>query len=517
CKLVIDLQRFRWTRGTLVRMIADAILLQIALISGLSARFYFVIQFQDMGDITIQQLLQTYQLWYARTAAPLTALCLVVFFVTGFYTRGAFYQNRYKVLVVIQTVTASFVLYAFVVLFFGIYGGNLSIAKAALGLAWLFSIVLLAGARVWNEIWQKTALHDPVAATSASPSYVLIIGGGGYIGSALVPMMLEKGYRVRVLDLLLFGEEPLADVLDHPNLELIRGDFRNVDELVPALQNVASLVHLGAIVGDPACSLDESLTIDVNLSATRYVAELAKSHGIQRFVFASTCSVYGACDEILDERSEVMPVSLYGHTKRASEEVLLTMAGHDEFSPTILRFATIYGLSGRTRFDLVVNLLTAKAKLDGLITVQDGDQWRPFVHVEDAARAVLAVLEAPVEITRNEIFNVGSNEQNYTISQVGQKIAEQVISAEIQESSTSNDRRNYRVNFNKIRNLLDYHPQWTLELGIQQVLESIISGKVSDYREPKYSNVAFLTKSGTENLARDRWARELLERMQEQK
>ncbi|MEZ6115335.1 MAG: SDR family oxidoreductase [Pirellulaceae bacterium] len=514
---MIDLKRFRWTRGTLVRMIADAILLQIALISGLSARFYFVIQFQDMGDITIQQLLQTYQLWYSRTATPLTALCLVVFFVTGFYTRGAFYQNRYKVLVVIQTVTASFVMYAFVVLFFGIYGGNLSIAKAALGLAWLFSIVLLAGARVWNEIWQKTALHDPAAAASASPSYVLIIGGGGYIGSALVPMMLDKGYKVRVLDLLLFGEEPLADVLDHPNLELIRGDFRNVDELVPALQNVVSLVHLGAIVGDPACSLDESLTIDVNLSATRYVAELAKSHGIQRFVFASTCSVYGACDEILDERSEVMPVSLYGHTKRASEEVLLTMAGHDEFSPTILRFATIYGLSGRTRFDLVVNLLTAKAKLDGLITVQDGDQWRPFVHVEDAARAVLAVLEAPIELTRNEIFNVGSNEQNYTISQVGQKIAEQVISAEIQESSTSNDRRNYRVNFNKIRNLLDYHPKWTLELGIQQVLESIISGKVSDYREPKYSNVAFLTKSGTESLARDRWARELLERMQEQK
>ena len=495
-------------------MIADAILLQIALISALSARFYFLLTFANLEPDEMPTLLAMYQGWYMRTALPLTAFCLLVFLGIGFYHRGPYYQNRYKVLVVIQAVTASFVLYAFVVLFFNVYGGELEIAKLALAMAWFFSIVLLGGARVWNELWQRTS-EPQHGAKIKGDDLVLVIGGGGYIGSALVPKLLDAGYKVRILDMLMFGNEPLKDVLDHQNLELVQGDFRQPTQLVNAMQGVQSVIHLGAIVGDPACSLDESLTIDVNLLATRMIADLVKMYRIEKFIFASTCSVYGACDEILDERSQVQPVSLYGHTKRASEKVLLDMAD-STFTPTILRFGTIYGFSGRTRFDLVVNLLSAKAKIDGVITIQDGDQWRPFVHVQDAAKGVLAVLQAPVDTVGTEIFNVGSNEQNYTIQQVGTLIQQQVVSATIEESTTGNDRRNYQVDFSKIRNLVDFQPDWTLESGIQQVVEAIASGQITDYRDPQYSNVAFLSREGTEGLASDRWARDLIEDLQGQ-
>ena len=202
-------------------------------------------------------------------------------------------------------------------------------------------------------------------------------------------------------------------------------------------------------------------------------------------------------------------MSIYGNTKYASESLLLEMADA-HFAPTILRFATIYGFSGRTRFDLVVNLLTAKAKIDGEITVHDGDQWRPFVHVEDAAASIASVLNAPAATVANEVFNVGSSDQNYTILQVGEMIHERVITAKLLVSETEQDRRDYRVDFSKIRNLLDYQAKWTVQDGIQQVLEAIASGRVTDYRDPQHSNVAFLSQEGTERLARDRWAHELI-------
>ena len=314
--------------------------------------------------------------------------------------------------------------------------------------------------------------------------------------------------------MMVFGRDPISAVENHPNLEIIEGDFRHVEVVVQAIKDVDAVIHLGAIVGDPACSLDESLTIDVNLSATRMIAELAKSMGVERFVFASTCSVYGACDELLDERSFVRPISLYGQTKLASEQVLYQLSG-ERFGPTIVRFATIYGLSGRTRFDLVVNLLTAKARIEGKITVFGGDQWRPFVHVDDAAEALAMILEAPRELVANQVFNVGSNEQNYTITEIGRMVHEHVPAAELLISEQDADKRNYRVSFDKIRNLLAFTPKWTVPQGIAQVLEAIASGEVQDYNDPRYSNVKFLTETGTANLARERWARELIKSMSE--
>jgi nucleoside-diphosphate-sugar epimerase len=339
---------------------------------------------------------------------------------------------------------------------------------------------------------------------------VLVIGGAGYIGSALLPRLLKKGYQVRVLDLLVYGTEAIGHLMDHPRLEVVRADFRQVDKVVDAMNDVDAVIHLGAIVGDPACALDENLTIEVNLMATRMIAEVAKGTGISRFIFASTCSVYGASEQILSESSGLNPISMYARSKIASERVLLKMADA-VFAPTVLRFGTIYGLSGRTRFDLVVNLLTAKAVVDGQITVKGGDQWRPFVHVQDAASAVVHALEAPLSVVRCQIFNVGSDEQNHTIQEIGEIIARQVPSAHIINSGPDTDRRNYRVAFAKIRTMLNFVPEWTVATGVGQVIDAIRRGDVKDYRDAKHSNVKFLTEEVTPRLIpQEGWAYALI-------
>ena len=226
-------------------------------------------------------------------------------------------------------------------------------------------------------------------------SRVLVIGGAGYIGSALVEKLLNLGKHVTVLDALHYGDEPLARVAGHPGLTVIREDFRHIEALTRAMSGMGVVIHLGGLVGDPACAVDPELTIDINVTATKLVGEIAKACGAKRFIFASSCSVYGACDETVDETSHFNPQSLYARSKVASEALLGTLHS-DDFAVTCLRFATVYGISGRTRFDLVANLLCAKAVRDGVITVFGPDQWRPFIHVDDVAKAIVTTLTAPV-------------------------------------------------------------------------------------------------------------------------
>jgi nucleoside-diphosphate-sugar epimerase len=290
---------------------------------------------------------------------------------------------------------------------------------------------------------------------------------------------------------MLFGESPIAKWLSHPNLEIIRADFRLVDKVVEAVRGVDAVIHLGGIVGDPACSVDEDLTIDVNLAATRLLAQVARGEGVQRFVFASSCSVYGASDDVLSEDSETRPVSLYARTKLVSEQLLLDMAD-DEFAPVMLRFGTVYGLSGRPRFDLVINLLTAKAVTERKITVMGGDQWRPFVHVDDVAEAIFRVVKAPLSVVRNQTFNVGSDEQNLTIGQVAERIQRAVPEAEIVDLGRGDDPRNYRANFARIREALGFQPAWSIDDGIRQVRDALLAGQIGDYSSPQYSNVRSL-------------------------
>jgi nucleoside-diphosphate-sugar epimerase len=309
-----------------------------------------------------------------------------------------------------------------------------------------------------------------------------------------------------------YGEETLARVAGHPNLTLIREDFRHIEVLTRAVSGVGSVIHLGGLVGDPACAVDTDLTVDVNVTATKVIGEIAKARGVRRFIFASSCSVYGACDEIVDESSHFNPQSLYARSKVASEAVLGTLNSRD-FAVTCLRFATIYGISGRTRFDLVVNLLCAKAVRDGNITVYGADQWRPFVHVEDVASAITMVLQAPADLVAGEAFNVGSDAQNYTLGDVAQLINKLVPEAAITSDDTFVDRRNYRVSFAKIRSRLGFQPAWTLERGIAQVVKLVRSNEVGHYSLPTYSNVLYLKERGANSFGSFKitgWENELM-------
>jgi len=215
---------------------------------------------------------------------------------------------------------------------------------------------------------------------------------------------------------------------------------------------------------------------------------------------------------MLNERSVLNPVSLYARSKIACERVLLSLRD-SHFTPVILRFGTVYGLSGRTRFDLVVNLRAAKAMVDGKITVIGKDQWRPFLHVHDAWRAVLLALEARTEQLSDAVFNVGSDEQNYTLGKIGELIRGMVPTAELICTESEADRRNYRVDFRRIRTVLNFEPEWTLEAGIQQVVRAIRSGEVIDYHHPKYSNVKFLSEQGSHQKMKTNgnWAKQMLE------
>jgi nucleoside-diphosphate-sugar epimerase len=498
----------------LVRVVADAILINLSIVVSLSVRlFYFLATAVHEANIDYAYTIRDYLNAYLNSAWLLTLICIVTFSLSGFYTYGRFYRGRYKALVVAQAVSVAYLIFGSLVYFIA-KTDTFYMPRGAFFISWVISIAFLVSARLWASLWvnvvraQRALLERPVERKIRN---VLVIGGAGYIGSALLPKLLDKGYYVTLLDLLLYGKEPIQEILEHPRLKVLQADFRQVDRVVEATRDVDAVIHLGGIVGDPACALDENLTTEINLMATRMIAEIAKGSGVGRFIFASTCSVYGASDQKLDERSQLNPVSLYARSKIASEKVLEKMAD-DQFAPVILRFGTIYGLSGRTRFDLVVNLLTAKAIAEKQITIFGGDQWRPFLHVDDAALALLQVLEAPLPLVRNQILNVGSNEQNYTIRQIGDLIHKFVPEAELVELKSNFDPRNYWVDFNKIKNILGFSPQWSVERGIQQVMQALQSGKVGDYQDAKYSNVKFLTEEGTLRLAKwgDSWAYQLL-------
>lgn len=319
------------------------------------------------------------------------------------------------------------------------------------------------------------------------PRRVAVIGGAGYVGSVLVRRLLDSGYEVNVLDALMYGDEGIRDLYGRPGFTVIQGDLRDHEAVSRAVADADAVAHLGGLVGDPACELDETLTLEVNLDATRMIGQAARASGVRRFVFASTCSVYGASSEILDEHSATSPVSLYARSKLVSERLLNELRDED-FAPVILRFGTLYGLAPRPRFDLVVNLLTAKAVEENSITIFGGDQWRPFLHVSDAAAAILRCLEAPRYLVEGQVFNVGSDEQNHPVADLGALIQELVPEVHVTYDLTEVDPADYRVAFTKIRELLDFTPQRTLAEGMAEIKAAIERGEIGDYRARRYNN-----------------------------
>ncbi len=319
------------------------------------------------------------------------------------------------------------------------------------------------------------------------PSHVCVVGGAGFLGSILVELLLDEGLEVTILDALLYGDDGIRHLLDRPGLSLVPGDLRDITSTVRAFRYADAVVHLGALVGDPACNIDEQLTLEINRDAAARAAAIARGLCIDRFVFASTCSVYGASADLLDEDSPLEPISVYARSKVETEQLLLAESSVG-FSPTVLRFGTLYGRSQRERFDLVVNLLTAQAVATGEITIFGGTQWRPFVHVRDAADAILRCLRAPRATVGNCVFNVGGDEQNHTLLEIAEIISAAVPDVQVHVAPATAQEADYRVCFERIRSAIGFVPRRTVAEGVAEIAASIALGAVSNYTDDRYSN-----------------------------
>lgn len=319
------------------------------------------------------------------------------------------------------------------------------------------------------------------------PKSVLITGAAGYVGSILCEKLLKRGYRVIALDNLSFGKQGLEDLIDHPEFSLLKGDIRNINDLIEGIRKADYVIHLAGIVGDPASSVDPVHTMETNHFSTKLLIELCKHYQVSRLVFASSCSVYGASHNILTEKSKLHPMSLYAKTKVSAERFLLAETGK-YFHPVILRFGTLYGLSKRMRFDLVVNTMAANAYFNKKIIVDGGSQWRPLLHVSDAAEACISALQAPLSKTSGKIFNAGSDHQNFKIESIAGIINKLVPGSKIIQKNTVKDPRDYKVSFSKIEKTMNFYVSTQLKKGAEEILNEFKKGRYSDFRAPEYNN-----------------------------
>lgn len=315
---------------------------------------------------------------------------------------------------------------------------------------------------------------------------ILVLGGAGYLGSVLCRKLLNRNYKVRVLDNLTYGDAGIKELLKRKDFEFIKGDIRNLSDVVEAIKGVDAVVHLAAVVGDPACAKDPEETLEINYLATKNIIETCKYFQINRFVFASTCSVYGQSlnpDKQLSEISQLNPVSLYAETKIKCEEAVL-MARDENFLPTILRMATLYGYSPLMRFDLSVNLLAAKAIFERNIPIFGGNQWRPWLHLEDAADAYIACIEKPISKTGGETFNVVS--ENYKVIDIGKIINKNFPTAKISVVNKTVDRRDYNVSSEKILKQIGFKYKKSITDGINDIAGAVKADIIKDYKNTIY-------------------------------
>jgi len=327
------------------------------------------------------------------------------------------------------------------------------------------------------------------------PQRVLVTGGAGYIGSHVVQKLLARGHAVQVVDNYLYGGQGLIDLFNHPRLEMIEGDIRSRETMRSAVRGANRVIALAALVGDAACELDVNRTISINQEATQLLAEVCREEGVQRVVFASSCSVYGAnSNGMLDETSWLNPVSVYAKTRIRSEEILLEQI--DRFSVTVLRLATVFGLSSRMRLDLLVNTFTANGFFDGKIRVFGGQQYRPNLHVQDAAEAFILAAMAPDEKVRGETFNVGDESLNYTVLEIAKLVQGEMPHVEVEIAEGESDQRNYRVKFDRIREVLGFRTRFAVEDGIREMMHAFRDWAVLAPAGEWYHNFRYLKTRG---------------------
>jgi nucleoside-diphosphate-sugar epimerase len=319
---------------------------------------------------------------------------------------------------------------------------------------------------------------------------VLVTGGAGYVGSIVVDELLKRGYRVRALDSLLHGTVPsLLLAWGSPEFEFLHADVRDREAVASALEDVDAVVHLAAIVGDPACARDPDEAREVNLEATRALVAEARDQGVERFLFASTCSNYGRLsgDQVATEEFPLSPISLYAETKVEAEHDVLAQADKGLVA-CCLRFATVYGTSPRMRFDLTVNEFTRDVSLDRELVVFGEQFWRPYVHVRDGAAAIAIALNAPRERVQGAVFNIGGTDENYRKLDLVELLQSRFPDATISFVHRDEDPRDYRVSFDKLREELGFAPSRRVPDGIDEVVGLLRSGLLDDPFSDVYRN-----------------------------
>ncbi|MFX1569930.1 MAG: NAD-dependent epimerase/dehydratase family protein [Promethearchaeota archaeon] len=304
---------------------------------------------------------------------------------------------------------------------------------------------------------------------------ILVTGGCGFVGCSIVPLLLENGYQIKILDLLLFGEEPIESFKD--DVEIIKEDIRNFNPSI--FDDIDTVIHLAALSQpDELKQIPQNLFYEINLNGSTRVAEYCKKAGVERLIFASTCSVYGYQKEVIYETTEPKPLEAYGDSKLKAEKELLKLSDKD-FCVTIMRPATMYGLSPKMRFDLVVNGMTyALYSTKEVNVMKPGTQWRPNIHVRDVGQAIRKIMEADKELVDKEIFNIGSNDQNYQIQTLAEELATTVLGEYNPKWYGQPDTRSYKVNFDKLRDTLGFKPNYTVSDAAKEITKALESGQI---------------------------------------
>ena len=328
-----------------------------------------------------------------------------------------------------------------------------------------------------------------------SVEHVLVTGGAGYVGSGLLRELLSQGYYVTCVDKLMFGGESLLDIWHNDNFTFIKCDVNDWDAFNSILtdNNFDAVIHLAAIVGDPACKLHSDLANKTNWDSSKWLIDKCKEIGISKFLFASTCSNYGKMDDpesYVDEDSKLAPVSLYAELKVKFEQYMLNeMTKSDDFVPTSLRFSTVYGLSPRMRFDLTVNEFTKDLALGRELVIFGEQFWRPYCHVKDFSNAFITVLKSPTEKVAYNVFNVGDTHENYTKQMLIDEIKKVLPESKIKYVEKNEDPRDYRVNSDKIKRELGFEITMRVSDGIKEVKRMVQEGVIQDPEDQRYYNI----------------------------
>jgi len=325
--------------------------------------------------------------------------------------------------------------------------------------------------------------------------HILVTGGAGYVGSGLLRELLSENYKVTCIDSLMFGGESLLDIWHNKNFTFIKCDINDWTEFNKILinSNFDAVIHLAAIVGDPACKLHSDLAIKTNWKSTKWLVDKCKEIGISKFLFASTCSNYGKMENpesYVDESSKLAPVSLYAELKVKFEEYMLNeIEKTEKFIPTSLRFSTVYGLSPRMRFDLTVNEFTKDLALGKELVIFGEQFWRPYCHVKDFSNAFITVLRSPAKKVSYQVFNVGDTSENYTKQMLIEEIKKVLPKSQIKYVEKNEDPRNYRVNSDKIKQELGFEITMRVSDGIEEVKRMVQEGIIQNPEDQRYYNI----------------------------